>query len=79
MRKQILKTVIKALDKMGYKDKEIDETTDLFNGLGLDSLDAVELTMTIEQEYNITIPDTEINNIKTVGDILDLTSKYIKD
>ncbi len=42
----------------------------LAEDLDIDSLDAVELNMTIEESLNITIPDGELMNLKTVGDIV---------
>ena len=43
--------------------------------LGADSLDVVDLEMSLEEEYDIEIPDEAVANIKTVGDIV----KYIED
>ena len=43
--------------------------------LGADSLDIVDLVMSLEEEFDCEIPDEEIENIKTVGDIV----KYIED
>ena len=43
--------------------------------LGADSLDVVDLVMSLEDEFDIEIPDEEIENIKTVGDVV----KYIED
>jgi len=37
----------------------------------MDSLDAVELIMNFEQEFNIAIPDSDVENIKTVKEIID--------
>ncbi|MPN08947.1 Acyl carrier protein [bioreactor metagenome] len=42
----------------------------LAEDLDIDSLDAVELNMAIEEAMNITIPDGELMNLKTVGDIV---------
>lgn len=42
----------------------------LAEDLDIDSLDAVELNMAIEEALNITIPDGELMNLKTVGDIV---------
>lgn len=50
-------------------DAEITEETTLQEDLGLDSLDAVELSMEIENVTGKQIPDTEFANFKTVGDI----------
>lgn len=43
--------------------------------LGADSLDVVDLVMSLEEEFDIEIPDEAVENIKTVGDIV----KYIED
>lgn len=42
----------------------------LAEDLEADSLDAVELNMAIEDELGIAIPDEELTNLKTVGDIV---------
>ena len=43
--------------------------------LGADSLDIVDLVMTLEDEFDTEIPDEDIESIKTVGDVV----KYIED
>jgi acyl carrier protein len=53
----------------------IDESTDIVNDLGADSLDVVEMLMTIEQEQGIVVPDEAIASFKTVGDV----SKYLEN
>ncbi len=47
----------------------IDADTDIVDDLGADSLDVVEMLMTIEQEHGIVVPDEVIANFKTVGDV----------
>ncbi len=44
--------------------------TDIAADLNADSLDVVELIMSIEDEFEIEIPDDSIENIKTVGDVV---------
>ena len=39
------------------------------NDLGADSLNIVEIVMEIEQEYNIEIPDDDVEALETVGDL----------
>lgn len=53
---------------------KVTEESNLKDDLGADSLDAVEIIMDIEDEFNIQIDDSEAENIKTVGDIV----KYIE-
>ena len=38
--------------------------------LGADSLDAIDIVMTIEDQYAIEVPDENIENMKTVEDIV---------
>ena len=40
--------------------------------LGADSLDVVEMLMTLEDEFNVTVSDDEAVNLKTVQQIVDL-------
>lgn len=55
---------------------EADVTMDasIQDDLGADSLDVVDLVMSIEESFDIEIPDEEVEGIKTVGDIV----KYIE-
>lgn len=55
--------------------KTVDQITDekeVVADLGADSLDVVEMLMTLEEEFGITIPEDDAVNIKTVGDIIKL-------
>lgn len=44
--------------------------TDIQEDLGADSLDVVDLLMSIEDEFECEIPDEEIENIRTVGELV---------
>lgn len=57
-------------DQFGKDESEIELTMDIAEDLGADSLDVVELLMSIEDEFSTEIPDEEIENIKTVGDLV---------
>lgn len=48
-------------------EDKITAETDLQEDLGADSLDVVDLLMSIEDEFGVEVPDEEIENIKTVG------------
>ncbi len=50
--------------------EEILEDKEVVKDLGADSLDMVEMLMTLEEEFGITVPEEEAVNIKTVGDIV---------
>ena len=54
---------------------EIDETTNIVSDLGADSLDVVEMLMTIEEEYGIVVPDDVVVTFVTVGDV----ARYVEN
>ena len=59
-------------------DVDVDEiklTTDMVDDLGADSLDIVDLVMTLEDEFDIEIPDEDVEGVRTVGDL----AKYLED
>ncbi len=63
-------------DQLDVADKDsITEGSSITDDLGADSLDVVDLVMALEDEFGIEIPEDEVENIKTVGDII----KYIED
>ena len=54
-------------------EEEIKEIT-TFADLGIDSLEIFEIIMALEDEFNIEIPNEDVENIKNIDDII----KYIK-
>lgn len=52
--------------------EEVTEEKEVVKDLGADSLDVVEMLMSLEEEFNITVPEEDAVNIKTVGDIIKL-------
>ena len=56
-------------------DVKADDITDIQDDLGADSLDVVDLVMALEDEFDVEIPEDQVENIKTVGDIV----KFIED
>ena len=63
-------------DKLDVDDKDsITESSSITDDLGADSLDVVDLVMALEDEFNVEIPEDQVENIKTVGDIV----KYIEE
>jgi acyl carrier protein len=64
-------------DTLGYFEEEIDDDNSLKDDLGMDSLDQVEICMEIEKEFNINIPDSELENVKTVQDLYSCVEKFL--
>jgi acyl carrier protein len=66
----ILGTIKEILAKQLRVDIDtIDENTNIVSDLGADSLDVVEMLMTIEEEYGISVPDDVVVTFVTVGDV----------
>lgn len=57
-------------EELGIEEEEINLDSDLSEDLGADSLDAIELIMAIEEEFDIEIADSEATKIKAVSDIV---------
>ena len=58
--------------------KEITLESRIKEDLGADSLDVLQMLMTIEEEHGIVIPDEELASFETVGDILNFLEKNQK-
>ena len=66
-----VKTII--CDQLAVEPEKVTPTASFIEDLGADSLDIVELVMTMEEEFDLDIPDEDAEKIKTVGDVV----KYI--
>ncbi|MDR1253846.1 MAG: acyl carrier protein [Oscillospiraceae bacterium] len=64
-------------EQFDVKEDEIKIETKISTDLGADSLDIVDLLMSIEDEFEIEIPDEEIGNIQTVGELVSYIEKNI--
>ena len=63
---------VKAIivDKLGVDENEVVNEASFTNDLGADSLDTIEIVMSIEEEFSIEIPDHEVEQMETVGSVL---------
>ena len=64
------KVVDLIASELSVSKSNITLDTNLQDDLGADSLDAVELVMSIEEEFNLTIPEEVATNLTTVKDIV---------
>ncbi len=60
-------------DQLAVEPDKVALTSSFIDDLGADSLDIVELVMTMEEEFDLDIPDEDAERMKTVGDVI----KYI--
>jgi len=65
-------------EQFEIEPETITRDTDLLSDLGADSLDLVELIMTLEEEYGINATDESIYEHKTVGEITDYIETLVK-
>lgn len=61
------------VEQLDVEEDAVTMEASITEDLGADSLDVVDLVMSIEESFDVEIPDEEVENIKTVGDIV----KYI--
>ena len=74
----MLEQVKKALAKQLRVDEgKITEASLIKDDLGADSLDVLQLLMTIEEECGIIVPDEALADFKTVGDIVSYLEKNV--
>jgi acyl carrier protein len=69
---EVAKKVKKVIaDQLGLNEGEIKAEASFLNDLGADSLDIVEMVMTLEEEFNTEISDEEAEKIQTVQEAID--------
>lgn len=64
--------------QLGIAEDSIRPDQEVVKDLGADSLDVVELMMALEDEYGVTLPEGEVESIKTVQNIVDMLEKLGK-
>ena len=57
-------------EQLDVNPDTIEMSSDLSSDLGADSLDAIDIVMSIEDQYGIEVPDSVIENMKTVENIV---------
>lgn len=62
-------------EQLSVTEGEVSDDKRFQEDLNADSLDVVELIMALEEEFGIEIPDDDVANMKTVGDV----SSYVAD
>jgi acyl carrier protein len=60
------------VEKLGVSPEQVTLESEIIKDLGADSLDVVEMLLSLEENFNVTVTDEQTDNIKTVKDIVDL-------
>ncbi|MCI2063162.1 MAG: acyl carrier protein [Eubacteriaceae bacterium] len=66
------------VDQLSVEPESVTRETSLMKDLEADSLDAVEIIMATEEEYDIEIPDEEAEKFQTIGDIVNYVNEKTK-
>jgi acyl carrier protein len=74
----IFETVKKIIsEEFKIPETAIFEDSDIFNDLKFDSLDAVELIISLEEHFGIEMLDAEADNVKTIKEIVDIINSKV--
>ena len=65
------------VEQLGVSKQEAVAKASFIDDLGADSLDIVELVMSLEEEFDIEIPDEDAEKIQTIGDAIEYLREAI--
>lgn len=68
-----------AVVALNVSEKKLVDDADLSADLGADSLDLLELAMEIEEEFDVSVGDDEIESAKTFGAVVETIERLISD
>ena len=64
-------------DQLGVEVAEVTKDASILDDLGADSLDLVELVMTLEEAFDIEVPDEAVEEMRTIGDVQRFVEAHI--
>ncbi len=62
-------------DQLDLEEDKVTMDSDIMEDFEADSLDVVDIVMSIEDEFGLEVPDDQIENFRTVGDVV----RYIEE
>jgi acyl carrier protein len=65
------------VDLLGVSAEEATEDARLIEDLAVDSLDAVELSLALEEQFSLSVEDYEVEQLQTVSDVIELIQKKL--
>ena len=75
MKEEVINLISKTLE---IDKDDLNPETDLAHDLNVESIDLVDLITTFEDKYNFEIPDQDLKNLQTIGDIISYIEKRQK-
>ncbi len=67
------------VSQLNIDEKKVEDNSRLVEDLGADSLDMIEMLMTLEEKFGVVIPDDKTSELKTVADIANFIDKTKKE
>jgi acyl carrier protein len=67
------------VEQLGVDESEVTESAHFIDDLGADSLDTVELILSFEEEFDISIPDEDAEKLETVGKAVEYLKANVKE
>lgn len=66
------------IEKLGdLTEEEVTLEASIMDDLGADSLDVVEIMLRLEEEFQVDLPNDEVETIRTVGEVVDFIQKKL--
>lgn len=65
--------------QLNIKEDKLTDDAKIIDDLGADSLDIVEMFMALEEEFEITIPDEKVVELKTVKNVVDFVKNTLEN
>ncbi|MDN5871948.1 MAG: acyl carrier protein [Nitrococcus sp.] len=75
---QILERLYTHLRPMAPANTSLDEDTDLVSGLGLDSVNVMDLLLEIEEDFDISVPLNLLADIRTLSDLAHAIARLVE-
>jgi acyl carrier protein len=78
-RKEIVEKVKLIIsEQLGVDEAEVTSSASFMDDLGADSLDQVELVMALEEDFDLSVSDEDVEKMLTVQDAIDYVDKHAK-
>jgi acyl carrier protein len=66
------------MDQLGLERDQITPEAGFLEDLGADSLDMVEIGMTLEETFNLSLPDEDMDKVRTVGELYEALAELVE-
>ncbi|HVW87629.1 MAG TPA: acyl carrier protein [Bryobacteraceae bacterium] len=74
----LTRRILRIIAETQRKDPSLVTTDSSFEELGIDSMDGVNIIFALENEFNISVPDDEVKNIRSVRDMVEGVRKLVE-